>query len=597
MVSLKRTVGNDVPSGTRSRARANHVRALLLMGSLLALLTIATESRSQTAAALPGGKFGFSYPNFAGSTLNPQAFTQTFGALMHNPSAFQAWAASGTDPRRLSPGAPWMKHINIRSLQTSQPSTATEGRTTLAQIQAVNSSWILKDASGNPITLFGIPGEYHLDFGNPAYQDWIVNTWMPTQLFDAADQEIPVTWFMHDVGSFVRNYTNCAPSDAACNRYNTDDGIITAWDTFFAKFKQRWPQKKITLNVGTLTYVPVATQVAGLQRVLAKADGMFSECLTEVDCYWKNESPAGKRTALLATLQIARWLADNGKAYFPNIGIGGDVLTQPQIDYSFAFFNLMRRGDQQYLGWNNPPSWSPRTYPEMSTPLGAPVADAVEFSSNVFRREFQGALAYVNLSDSPVSIPLPSAGAPYRNAQGQTVNSPLNLTPFSGLTVYKARVSSEPSTPTAPVTQTPTPSAPSAPTATTPTPTPTPSAPVSDGSSAPPPTTTSTPFSVRFTAPTTPNLQGLVWVTAAPSRPVAAVSFSLDGGVRVKGRPLADGTWTIGWNTLDTWDGTHTIRCHAAEPDGTLVTGTPMTVIINNQGMGQPVPRWKQTKQ
>jgi hypothetical protein len=73
----------------------------------------------------------------------------------------------------------------------------------------------------------------------------------------------------------------------------------------------------------------------------------------------------------------------------------------------------------------------------MNLVLGQPTEVATQQSPNVWRRNFTNAIAYVNLSDASVSIPLPSTGGPYRNSLGQTVNSPLTLASFSGLTVYK----------------------------------------------------------------------------------------------------------------------------------------------------------------
>ncbi|HEY3065444.1 MAG TPA: hypothetical protein VGL09_06605 [Methylomirabilota bacterium] len=276
------------------------------MRSVLAAVLVITVVTTVHAQTRPGGKFGFSYPNFAAGAMTPEQFVTDFAALMHNPSAFNGWITAGKDPRRLNPGGIYLKHINVRSRQASQPSTAIEGRPTLAQVQAVNPSWILKDAVGNPVILFGIPGEYMLDFGNSAYLDWIVNTWMPTQLFDGLENAPgTVTWFMHDVGSFVRMYTNCALSDAACNRYNTDEGVISAWEALLAKFKARWPNKKIVINSGPLSYVPVADQMAVFQRVFVKTDGYYGETLTNNGAYWDTRPNPEKRLALLTTMQLA----------------------------------------------------------------------------------------------------------------------------------------------------------------------------------------------------------------------------------------------------------------------------------------------------
>jgi hypothetical protein len=116
--------------------------------------------------------------------------------------------------------------------------------------------------------------------------------------------------------------------------------------------------------------------------------------------------------------------------------------TQAQTNYGWAFFNLMRKGAWQFfskLTKDASGNWVPETYPEMSLALGQPTEVATQQSPNVWRRTFTNAIAYVNLSDAAVSIPLPSTGGPYKNSLGQTVYSPLTLGSFSGLTVYKTQ--------------------------------------------------------------------------------------------------------------------------------------------------------------
>jgi hypothetical protein len=78
--------------------------------------------------------------------------------------------------------------------------------------------------------------------------------------------------------------------------------------------------------------------------------------------------------------------------------------------------------------------WQPRVYPEMNLTLGLPTEDRQQISPNVYRRTFEKAIAYVNLSDNEASIKLPSGT--FKNSLGQTVSSPLTLSAFSGLTVY-----------------------------------------------------------------------------------------------------------------------------------------------------------------
>jgi hypothetical protein len=111
--------------------------------------------------------------------------------------------------------------------------------------------------------------------------------------------------------------------------------------------------------------------------------------------------------------------------------------TQAQTNYGYAFFNLMRRGSLQFFSQVTKDAsgrWQPRVYPEMNLPLGQPREGRQQISPNVYRRTFTQAIAYVNLSDVQVSIPLPIGT--WTNSLGQTVSAPLVLPSFSGLTVY-----------------------------------------------------------------------------------------------------------------------------------------------------------------
>ena len=280
-----------------------------------------------------------------------------------------------------------------------------------------------------------------MDFGNDAYLDWVLNTWMPNHYFDSTDSDPNgVYWYLHDNGSFQGMSLNCAALDPICNKYKTDQGVQDAWIHMLKRFKAKYPNRNIVINTGPNTYQSVSTQMASFQNVLSHAAGYFSESLTSDHVYWSTQPNSGKRTALITTLQLASWLADNNKIFFPNLGMAdGAEPTQTATDYAWAFFNLMRKGDWQLFSKVTKDSsgyWQPEKYPEMDLPLGQPLEVAVEFSPGVYRRTFEQAIAYVNISDDSIAITLPTDNS-YRNSLGQTVNSPLTLRSFSGLTVYK----------------------------------------------------------------------------------------------------------------------------------------------------------------
>jgi hypothetical protein len=403
---------------------------------------LAASNAPSSRADQPGGGFGFPHPNFTGAsgTMTGPQFALVFNAAMHNPDVFRQWINAGTDIRKLNPSGIYLKHLNLRTIDSAQPEPSVEGHPDYNWIKTHHPEWIIKNIHGNTVPMYRSTEE-SLDFGNDAYLDWVLNTWMPNNYFDSTDRNPNlITWYLQDNGDFLRMRTNCAPSDAVCNRYNSDAGVQSAFKHMFDRFKARWPNKRIMVSTGTLSYMNPAGQLPFMEDVLSHTDGYFSECLVNSHCYWDSQPNAGKRNALKATLQLASWLADHGKMFFPNLGMGdGRKPTQAETDYAWAFFNLMRKGNQQFFAQVTQDStgmWQPRMYPEMSLTLGQPLELAQEISPNFYRRAFAQAIAYVNLSDSAVSIPLP-ARANYKNSRGQAVSSPLVLTSFSGLTVYK----------------------------------------------------------------------------------------------------------------------------------------------------------------
>jgi hypothetical protein len=387
-----------------------------------------------------GGQFGFPYPNFTGATgaMTAQQFVLTFDAAMHNPNVFRHWIRAGTDIRKLNPSGVYLKHLNLRTIDSAQLEPSTEGHPDYNWIKTNHPEWILRDANGRTVPLYRSTEE-SLDFGNDAYLNWVLNTWMPNNYLDSTDSDPnKVTWYLQDNGDFLRRYINCAPNDAICQKYTTDAGVQSAFKHMFDRFKARWPNKRIMVSTGTLSYLTPSEQLPFMENVLSHTDGYFSECLVNNLSYWNSQPNNDKRNALKATLQLADWCAANGKYFFPVLGQSAVAQpTRAQFNYGYAFFNLLRQGDKQFFSFiliNSSGQWQPRVIPEMTRPLGNPLETRQQIMTNVYRRIFEHAIAYVNLSDSAVSISLPPGTR--TNSLGQAVISPLTLASFSGLTVY-----------------------------------------------------------------------------------------------------------------------------------------------------------------
>ena len=98
---------------------------------------------------------------------------------------------------------------------STQREPSVEGHPNYDWIHQNHPEWILRDANGNTVPLF-ISTEESLDFGNDAYLDWVLNTWMPNNYLDSTDSDANATmWYLHDNGAFLRQDINCAANDAA----------------------------------------------------------------------------------------------------------------------------------------------------------------------------------------------------------------------------------------------------------------------------------------------------------------------------------------------------------------------------------------------
>ena len=442
--NLRRHIGAAEPV-RELRCLSTRFGRVIHVSRLCCLILFAVSVSPFLMAGEPGGRFGFPHPNFTGATgaMTAQQFVPVFDAAMHNPNKFREWINYGTDIRKLNPGGIYLKHMNLRNIDSTQREPSVEGHPDYDWIHQNHPEWILHDANGNTVPLF-ISTEECLDFGNDAYLDWVLNTWMPNNYLDSTDSDATaIMWYLHDEGNFLRMNINCAPNDAVCNRYNTDAGVQSAFKHLFDRFKARWPNKRIFVSTGPKSYMTPSQQLPWMEDVLSHADGYFSESLTNDPSYWNSQSNADKRNALEATLQLADWLVANGKYFFPNVGMSNtSEPTQTQVNYNWAFFNLLRRGDKQFFSRITKDNssacsggcWQPRVYPEMNLALGLPLETRQQIMTNVYRRIFEQAIAYVNLSDSQVSINLPPGT--YKNSLGQVVSSPLTLSSFSGLTVY-----------------------------------------------------------------------------------------------------------------------------------------------------------------
>ena len=106
----------------------------------------------------------------------------------------------------------YLKHINVRTLY--KPTDAEIGdHPPHDWILANHPEWIIRDRNGKTVPLF-VADEVSVDFGNPAYLDYVWGTWCPTLYGDPLDRDpTVVTWYLHDNGSFDRMFIDCGPNN------------------------------------------------------------------------------------------------------------------------------------------------------------------------------------------------------------------------------------------------------------------------------------------------------------------------------------------------------------------------------------------------
>lgn len=399
-----------------------------------AIVAIEFSYGSKQGVAALGFGFNFTLPNFGASgSMTPATFVTKFGSAMHTPQQFRNWITEGNDIRLLNPSGVYMKHVNLRTIYGEDLSHPDDD-----YIHASHPEWVIKDNLGNPVPIF-IAGEESLDFGNDAYLAWALNTWMPAEYFDSTDDDTNLlTFYMHDNGNFKAQVITCGASNPICDTYTTDAGVQAAWKNLGDKWRAAYPNKKLIISGGANTFESTATQLAYMTDVLAHVDGFYTETLTDRHSYFAGSAGSAKRLNLLTTLQLADWLAANNKYFIGSMSPeGSDTISQDDVNYAWAFFNLLRNGNKQFYGHILKDAgglWKPTEYAEMTIPLGAPLEDRTEISTNVFRRRFANATAYVNLSDSSTNVTLTEAIN--KNSLGTTLTSPLAIGSFGGITVY-----------------------------------------------------------------------------------------------------------------------------------------------------------------
>ena len=261
---------------------------------------------SPPGSAQTTSQFGFIYPAFTGASgaMTAPQFVTSFSAAMHHPQQYRNWITEGKDIRLLNPAGIYAKHVNIRTIYPDDLSHPNHD-----YVMNVHPEWLLLNGDGNPVSLF-VPEEKCVDFANDDYLDWVLNTWLPTEFVDTTDDDSGLlTFYVHDNGNFLAQTITPNCSHSWCAPYKTDAGMQAAWKHMLDRWRSRWPNKKILVSTGPVSYQTPEVQLPRFTDVLAHSDGYFSESLTSDHVYWSGQPNNQKRNALETTMQLADWLA------------------------------------------------------------------------------------------------------------------------------------------------------------------------------------------------------------------------------------------------------------------------------------------------
>jgi hypothetical protein len=318
---------------------------ITVTGNLQLSAVTVNASSVPSSQLLGGGRFAFPYPNLqtgAPAPANLAGFGARFDAAQHNPSAYDAWVASGTDPRQLNPKGVYLKHVNFVTADIGQCNVKIEGRPDYCDISTNHPQWILRNSSNAIVTLYG-PTDAVLDWGADDYIDYLISTTIPAILdsYETA-ATTPAIYFEQDNGSFyARQYQAPLAGSKYAYAYNTDAGVQAAWLHLFSRLHAAFPKLKIVVSSFPDLNRTVASQMAVFQSMFGPggADGYYSEGLTHV--WWSKAgsgvSDAQKRNALTATMQLAALLTRYNKIFMPMEGQSdGVALTQAEMDHAFA---------------------------------------------------------------------------------------------------------------------------------------------------------------------------------------------------------------------------------------------------------------------
>lgn len=246
-------------------------------------------------------------------------------------------------------------------------------------------------------------------------------------------QHIPNLWigldncaFQYNLyGVLDDNHTFVQPAHWDSPFPQNEEQYLASVKYFFQRVKELAPDIHVSCNMGDLT------DYTRFPEIYANIDGVVQE-----DMLYSFGPSGYQRKEFYHLYTNLEWLGSAGKVGlidFQSLQQSSDL--DNRLRTADVIYQLVR-GVNFFHGFQfNVPEVPPALYRDMDNALGAPVAtaDVVQQGAegyNLYSREMEGGIIYLNMTGAPVTVPLP-AGRTYYDRQGEKITQ-LTIPDLSG---------------------------------------------------------------------------------------------------------------------------------------------------------------------
>lgn len=226
-------------------------------------------------------------------------------------------------------------------------------------------------------------------------------------------------------GVFDDNNNFVEPSHWDSPFPQNEEEYLASIKYFFQRVKELAPDIHLTCNMGDLA------DYTRFPEIYANIDGAVQE-----DMLYSFGPSAYQRKEFYHIYTNLAWLGSAGKVGlidFQSLQPGNGL--DDRLRAAYIIYQLVR-GVNFFHGFQfNVPEVPPAQYRDMGNGLGAPVAPATVIQAgaegyNLYSREMEGGIIYLNMTGAPVTVDLP-AGHTYYDRQGHAITQ-LSIPDLSG---------------------------------------------------------------------------------------------------------------------------------------------------------------------